>query len=388
MINVNDIFEILDRQTLGIKTEKVPLHKALGRILGNTVYSAIDSPPFDKSAMDGWAIMKNEIATSLTTVDTVAAGDVSTINISSGKCAAIMTGAKIPEGTGRVIRVEYTHREGDSVIIDRDDPLENIIRQGENLKKGDPVLTPRILNAGDIGILASLGMDRIEVVIAPSIGIITTGSELKEPGETLNDGEIYNSNGHQLIAQSEIWDCSAHYYGIVEDDRERLKSTVEKALEENDIVLLSGGVSMGEFDYVPQILEEAEVEKIFHKAAIKPGRPLWFGKNKSTYVFGLPGNPVATYIIFEVFVKHLILGLCGLKYEPAFLRGILGQVITRKTWDRTEFLPVKWENNEVIPVKYHGSSHLNAMSDAKGLVIIEKGIRFLEKGETVHVRLL
>ena len=388
MINVKDIFNILDQQSRPVLYEKVLLKEAVGRLLVKPVQSPMDSPPFDKSAMDGWAIRKDEKSTLLRSIATVAAGDASTVIIEPGTCAAIMTGAKVPEGTGRVIRIEYSHREGDSVVIDKDDPLINIISRGENIRKGDPALTPRILSASDMGILASMGIAQVEVAIAPSIGIVTTGTELKDPGEELKDGEIYNSNGPQLMAQADIWGCPVHYYGIVADDREALRNTVRQALRENDIVLLSGGVSMGEFDYVPGILEEEGVTKIFHKAAIKPGRPLWFGKNENTFVFGLPGNPVSTFILFEVFVKYLIQKLCGLNYEPAFLRGVLGESITRKTWDRTEFLPVKWVDEEVVPVRYHGSSHLNAMAEAKGLIVVEAGIEKVEKGETVHVRLL
>ena len=388
MINVKDIFNILDQQSRPVLYEKVLLKEAVGRLLVKPVQSPMDSPPFDKSAMDGWAIRKDEKSTLLRSIATVAAGDASTVIIEPGTCAAIMTGAKVPEGTGRVIRIEYSHREGDSVVIDKDDPLINIISRGENIRQGDPALTPRILSASDMGILASMGIAQVEVAIAPSIGIVTTGTELKDPGEELKDGEIYNSNGPQLMAQADIWGCPVHYYGIVADDREALRNTVRQALRENDIVLLSGGVSMGEFDYVPGILEEEGVTKIFHKAAIKPGRPLWFGKNENTFVFGLPGNPVSTFILFEVFVKYLIQKLCGLNYEPAFLRGVLGESITRKTWDRTEFLPVKWVDEEVVPVRYHGSSHLNAMAEAKGLIVVEAGIEKVEKGETVHVRLL
>ncbi|MDA3811546.1 MAG: molybdopterin molybdotransferase MoeA [Spirochaetaceae bacterium] len=388
MIELNQIFDILNKQHTVLKTERVPLGKAVGRVLPVSVYSTMDSPPFDKSAMDGWAVRGDESETELTSIDIIGAGDVSFKKIEKGTCASIMTGAKIPEGTGRIIRIEYTHRDGEKVFIDRDDPHKNIIRRGENLKKGDIVLTPRILNPGDIGILASSGLAEVDVALAPSIGILTTGSELKEPGDILEDGEIYNSNGHQLMAQANVWGCSLHYYGIIKDDKKELKAVIKKALSQNDLVLLSGGVSMGEFDYVPQILEDSGVNKIFHKAAIKPGRPLWFGKNDNTYVFGMPGNPVSTYILFEVLVKHLILHLCGLKYEPAFLRGILGKEIHRRTWDRAEFLPVKWVDNEIIPIMYHGSSHLNAMAEAKGLIIVDPGIKTLLKGETVNVRLL
>lgn len=388
MLNIDDVLKILNQQACAIKYEKKSLKDALGRILGKEILSPIDQPPFDKSAMDGWAIRVDEEGTELKFVETVAAGDAGNKTVERGTCSAIMTGAKIPDGAGRVIRVEYSRKESDKIIIEKDDPLVNIIYRGENMKKGDVILTPRVLGPGDIGILASMGFAEVDVVIPPTVGIIATGSELKEPGEPLCDGEIYNSNGHQLLAQAGIWGCDVTYYGITVDDPDLLAKTVHRALDENVIVLLSGGVSMGEFDYVPRILEEAGVEKIFHKIAVKPGRPLWFGKNDKTYVFGLPGNPVSTFILFEVFVKYLIQKLCGLEYNPDFLRGVLGETIVRKTWDRTEFLPVKWINEEVMPIRYHGSSHLNAMAEAKGLVIVPAGKEKVEKGETVHVRLL
>jgi len=388
MISMEEVFQILNEQSAEFSIEKIRLREASGRILAAPVLSPIDQPPFDKSAMDGWAIRADEKAVELKVIETIAAGDVGTCTIEPGTCAAIMTGAKMPEGAGRVIRVEYSRREGDRVFIEQDDPLENIIHRGENMKAGDVVLTPRVLKPGEIGILASMGFGEVEVVIPPSIGIIATGTELKEPGVPLEDGEIYNSNGHQLMAQADIWGCMVHYYGITPDDPEKLSQVVNRALEETDIVLLSGGVSMGEFDYIPRILEESGVKKLFHRIAVKPGKPLWFGKNDKNFVFGMPGNPVSTFILFEVFVKHLIQRLCGLDYDPAYLRGIMGKTINRKTWDRTEFLPVKWVNEEVFPISYNGSSHLNALAEATGLIIVDRDIRTVEKGATVNVRII
>lgn len=389
MIGLQDIYSILNQQEMQIRTERVPLREASGRLLPETVFSTLDSPPFDKSAMDGWAVTAGDEKGPWRVMETVAAGDVSERPpLKAGECAAIMTGAKVPEGAGKVIRIEYTSREGDMVSLVTDEPLENIIYRAENLKKGDPVLSPRRLSPGDIGILASLGMAEVEVAVLPRVGIITTGSEIKEAGETLSDGEIYNSNGPQLMAQTASLSCPVRYYGITQDDRESLYKIIRKAVEENDILLLSGGVSMGEFDFIPETLERLGVRKSFHKAAIKPGRPVWFGRNDSCFVFGLPGNPVSTFILFEVFVKHLIYRFCGLEYRPDVLRGVLGKRIKRRTFERTEFLPVCFKEKKVYPVSYHGSSHLNAMGEADGLIIVDQGIEEVEEGAVVNVRLL
>ena len=387
MLDINDIFSILSSQELQSQKKTVLLSEALGAFLCDPVVSTINSPPFDKAAMDGWAVCSDDDEGPWDITETVAAGEVAGYALSPGKCAAIMTGAKIPKGCGKIIRIEYTHRENTKVHLDQKEPLENIIFKGENHKSGEEILTPRRLSPGDIGILASLGLAEVEVSRPPEIGIIATGSELKEPGGILQDGKIFNSNGPQLMAQAKAAGCPARYYGIVPDDKKILFETIKRALKENDILLLSGGVSMGEFDFVPGTLEKLGVTKNFHKAAIKPGKPLWFGRNESCFVFGLPGNPVSTYLLFEVFVKHLIYRICGLEYKPEILQAVLGKTISRRTWDRSEFLPVQFGNEMVYPLSYHGSSHLNAMADATGLIIVNQGIKEIKEGTTVHVRL-
>ncbi len=388
MLGIKGIIEILNNQKQSKNKETVPLRTASGRMLINPVVSKMDSPPFDKSAMDGWAVCEGDHRGPWRLIETVAAGDVAVRSLKKGECTAIMTGAKIPQGCGKIIRIEYTERELNTVRLTTEEPLENIIHKGENLKTGDMVLTPRLLKPGDIGILASLGLAEVEVAVPPRIGIVTTGSEIREPGSPLKEGEIYNSNGPQLVSQAESISCPVQYYGITVDDQTKLYDTIQKALDENDILILSGGVSMGEFDFIPGTLEKLNVKKEFHKAAIKPGRPLWFGSREDCFVFGLPGNPVSTYILFEVFVKHLIWHYCGLNYKPDVLRGELAKEIRRQSCDKTEFLPVSFKDNKVWPIKYHGSSHLNAMADADGLIVIDKGIREVAAGEIVHVRLL
>jgi molybdopterin molybdotransferase len=388
MLGIHGIFEVLNKQKQILKTETVPLELAAGRLLACPVVSTLDSPPFDKAAMDGWAVRADDDRGPWKRIETVAAGGLASRPLKKGECTAIMTGAKIPEGCGKIIRIEFTGRDGDTISLKEEEPLINIIHRGENLKTGETVLTPRRLKPKEIGILASLGLSEIEVAVPPRIGIITTGSEIREPGTPLKDGEIYNSNGPQLVAQAEGISCPVQYYGITVDDEDKLYRIIRKGLDENDVLILSGGVSMGEFDFIPGTLEKLNVKREFHKAAIKPGRPLWFGSREDCFVFGLPGNPVSTFILFEVFVKHLIWHCCGLEYAPDVLRGELGREIRRRSSDRSEFLPVRFRENKVWPIRYHGSSHLNAMAEAEGLIVVDQGISEIAAGEIVHVRLL
>jgi len=176
------------------------------------------------------------------------------------------------------------------------------------------------------------------------------------------------------------------YYGIIADRKEALSKAVAQALAECDLLLLSGGVSKGEYDYVPEVLSENGVETIFHRVAVKPGRPTFFGRRNSTFVFGLPGNPVSSFVIFEVMVKALLFRRGGLTYNPVLYEGVLQKTLRRRDTERTEFHPVRLEGGKVFPLRYLGSSHLNALADANGLLTIPAGIKELAEGETVNVR--
>ncbi|MEW5815779.1 MAG: gephyrin-like molybdotransferase Glp [Spirochaetota bacterium] len=365
---------------------EVPILQSLGMVLGEKVLAAIESPPFDKAAMDGWAVSSSDTGISFKIIETVAAGDVPNKTIHPGECARIMTGAMMPKGSDKVIRVEYTQEQNGLVTILQTEPDLNVIKKGENLRPGDCVLKPKVIKPQDIGILASLGLKKIRVVKPPLTGVITTGSELKNPGEPLNRGEIYNSNGFQLCAQTAQIQCPYKYYGIVEDEPPVLSAAVGKALEECDVLILSGGVSMGDFDYVPRILKEHKVDLLFHHLAVKPGKPTLFGRKGSRYIFGLPGNPVSTFIIFEIFVKPLLFQMMGINYEPVLSSGRLLKDIIRTNTDRLEYRPVKLTKGEIHQIPYHGSTHLNAMGEANGIIRIEQGIDYIEKGREIVVR--
>ena len=368
------------------QTERVTIVDALGRVLAEQIVSTLDSPPFAKSAMDGYAVCRDDSSNSFRLLESIAAGRVPTQVVRPGQCSKIMTGAMMPEGAGRVIRVEYTEEKDGRVVQLQPEPYDNVIQRGENLKKGDPVLAPKILQSQDIGVLASLGIEEILVALRPLVGVINTGSELRNPGEKLKGGEIYDSNGPQLCAQIASAGVRYRHYGIVEDELPELIASVSKALEDCDMVLITGGVSMGDYDYVPQVLEENGVLIRFHKLAVKPGKPTLFGQKNDTFVFGLPGNPVSTFVIFEVFVKPLLFRLMGIEYAPLQRRGRLVKAIKRRSSERVEFRPVQLRGDEIHPIKYHGSAHLDALSQTNGFVRIEIGVELIDKGTEIDVR--
>ncbi len=386
MITFNEAMKRVQMQQIPVQQETVKLKNLLGRILTEPLVSTLESPPFSKAAMDGYAVSASDSSERFRILETVGAGDTPSKPVHPGECTKIMTGAMMPNGADKVIRVEYVDREGDWAVPHTEEKGGNVIQKAENLKKGDVVLQPGIIQAKDIGIIASLGLAEVSVLKPPVTGILTTGSELRNPGEPLEPGQIYNSNGFQLTAQVTSAGGTPVYYGIIADRKEALSKAVAQALAECDLLLLSGGVSKGEYDYVPEVLSENGVETIFHRVAVKPGRPTFFGRRNSTFVFGLPGNPVSSFVIFEVMVKALLFRRGGLTYNPVQYEGVLQKTLRRRDTERTEFHPVRLEGGKVFPLRYLGSSHLNALADANGLLTIPAGIKELAEGETVNVR--
>ena len=388
MIDLQDALAIIKNHPGKTAGENLTLSEISGRVLTKAVKAPSDSPPVDKSAMDGYALPDGDILTKYRILGTVAAGDSAAVDLTSGNCLKIMTGARMPPGAKRVIRVEYTRQEGEWMYPLKDDSHGNVIFKGENIRAGEDLLHPKILGPKDIGILAAFGIDRAEVAVPPRVGIITTGSEIVDPGRPLPDGMIFNSNGPQLAAQVSQTGAEVFNYGIVPDDREELARTVREALNTQDIVILSGGVSMGDFDLVPGVLAEAGVKIEFHSVAVKPGKPTLFGKKGDTAVFGLPGNPVSVYIIFDIFVKPYIYSCMGLAWVPGSAKLPLGREVSRRDAKRTEFLPIIIREGRIYPIRYGGSSHLSALAEAEGFMEIPRHMEKINEGESVDVRFL
>ncbi|TFH58437.1 MAG: molybdopterin molybdotransferase MoeA, partial [Candidatus Zixiibacteriota bacterium] len=295
-------------------------------------------------------------------------------------------GAMMPSGADKVIRVEYTTVIGSTMTRIHAEPNRNVIQRGENVKPDSHLLEKGIVRRQHIGVLAEQGIDRVDVRIPPLIGIIATGTELKDPGEKLASGQIFNSNGLQLCAQVAHIGGRYRYYGIVDDTEAALVELLKTAAAECDIVVLSGGVSMGDYDYVLSAIAAVGAEILFHHVAVKPGKPMLFAEREGTYFVGLPGNPVSTFVLFEVMVQPFIYHLMGISAEPVLFSGYLAEELRRRDTSRVEFRPVALRSDKVFPVEYHGSSHLHALSRANGLIRIDQGVERLPEGSRVDVR--
>lgn len=383
--------------------EKLRLGDALGRILADTARATVDQPPFDKSAMDGFAhgfpLPAPEGPWRVAGVAAARAGG-SPSPLKPGECLRIMTGAMIPPGTVAVQRVERTetlpHSPGGPELVrfTRAEEWDNVIRRGENQKEGDLLLTPRALRPQDIGILASSGYEHIVVAKRPRVAVVSTGDELVASGSLLPPGAIFDSNGPQLTAQALACGCDARFVGIVLDDENALALAFEEALADCEVLIVSGGVSMGDFDHVPRALARAGVEKLFHGLAMRPGKPVFFGtRHAGASAFGLAGNPVSTFVGFEVLVRPHLAARAGLDWHPRFVGARLASTLERRETDRLEFLPARLESGTdglpaVRPLSYKGSSMLSALADADCLVSMEIGVGRLETGSVVNVRLV
>jgi molybdopterin molybdotransferase len=388
MISFEEAYRVVMNHVIIVPPERVSFMDSSGRILEEDILSDIDMPPFNKSAVDGFACRKEDIDHDLEIIETVPAGKTPELTISEGKCTRIMTGAMLPEGSDCVVMVEDTEiLENGLMRVNRKRDGGNICFQGEDIKAGDKVLSKgTLIRPQHIAVLAAAGAVNPKVSKQLHVGILSTGDELVEPEHIPSLSKIRNTNAYQLIAQVTAAGAIPQYGGIASDTEASLSAMLSDSLDGNDIVLLTGGVSMGDFDYVPKVMEDLEIEILFKSVAIQPGKPTVFGKRGNQFVFGLPGNPVSSFVLFEVLVKPFLLKSMGCQDEPEMLHLPLGTSFKRKKSDRKLLIPVRIENGQVFPVEYHGSAHINAYAQARGILTIEVGRTELEKGEIADVR--
>ncbi|MCD4678778.1 MAG: molybdopterin molybdotransferase MoeA [Bacteroidales bacterium] len=388
MILFEEAYDIVMKQTSSLNTEQISLVDSPGRILAEDVVSDVDMPPFNKSAMDGYACRLEDIKNELEVIETIAAGKIPVNTVGKGQCSKIMTGAMIPEGADCVIMIEHTEEIAQNKIkLTKDDTRINIAKKGEDIKSGDLVIGKGTkIKPQHVAVMAAVGCASPLIVKKPTIGIISTGNELVEPQYKPEVSQIRNSNAYQLIAQVEKAGGQPNYYGIAEDTDKALLKVIEKASSENDLTLLTGGVSMGDFDIVPKILRQLGFELLFESIAVQPGKPTTFAVKKDKFCFGLPGNPVSSFMQFETLVKPLIYKMSGGVYKPIVISLPMGAEYKRKRSARKSIIPVRIADGQVFPLKYHGSAHIASLVNADAILTIPIGKTLLEKGEIIDVR--
>jgi len=389
MIPFAEGLETIKRFALPQGAEQVDLFHALNRTLAEDVFSDISMPPFNKSAMDGYACRKSDVKNQLRVIEEIPAGSIPTNSIGENQCARIMTGAMVPEGADWVIMKEHIEEVGPNLVLcNRETVNANICYMGEDVRLGDRVLTKGdVISPSHIAILASVGCINPMVSKIPSVAIISSGDELVEPNEIPGISKIRNSNSYQLVAQAKQMGIDADYLGIVRDDEIAIRNVLSQALEKYDVIIVSGGVSVGDFDFVPKILKELKVNIRVHGMDVRPGKHLLFGEKGNHFIFGMPGNPVSSFVQFEVLVKPFLNALIGKTDKGHFLYLPIATDYKRKKGDQLIFVPVILTKEGMVqPLEYHGSAHIHAYTLAQGIMEMPQNCLEFKIGEIVCVR--
>jgi molybdopterin molybdotransferase len=377
----------------GVATETLPLDQVWGRILAEDVLADRDYPPFDRSTRDGFAVRAEDVRAvpvTLACLGEARAGESFPGAVGPGQCVEIMTGAPLPAGADAVVMVEHVRVQGRRVEVLRAVARqENVVRQGAEATKGSVVLLRgRRLGAAEMGLLASVGRAQVKVFLLPRVAILATGDEVIPIDQRPGPFQIRNSNAIALAAQVTAAGGVPWPLGIAPDEKAALRCLVEKGLEA-DLLLLSGGVSVGKYDFGGEVLRELGGELFIQGVAMRPGKPLAFGRVRGKFFFGLPGNPVSTLVTFQLFVRPTIAMLGGGQFEsPVFLRARLGQPYRRKL-GLTAFVPARVEVQSgepvVTPVAWRGSGDLVGVAGADCFVVIHPPQEELAAGDWVDV---
>jgi len=398
MISVKSAIETILKEIKPLGVESLDTISAMGRVLGEDIVAARNNPPWDNSAMDGYALRADDTKTAgpdspvtLKVIYDLPAGHAPKATVGKGEAVRIMTGAPVPEGADSVIMVELTEAgDGNVVIRSRVKTGENIRKNGEDFKAGDLVIKKgALVRPGEISMLATVGVPFVFAHKRPRVAVVSTGDELVDINEVPHMGKITNSNGYALSAL--VAECGAVplFLGIARDTKESLRAKLEKAMDA-DCIISSGGVSVGDYDFVKDVLKDMGSQMIFWKVAMKPGKPLAFGVIGGKPAFGLPGNPISSMVAFEQFVRPALLKMSG---RNAIFRATLSARLTRDIkikQGRMNFIraELKIENTglTVTPLDGQGSGIISTTVRSNSYVIVPEDSSGFKKDETVKVQ--
>lgn len=398
MISVAEAIQIVRQQTRPLASEQVKLEYAQGRVLAQEVVADSDLPPFDRSQMDGYAVRADEVKEApvrLRIVGESAAGRGWHHDLEEGQAVRIMTGAPVPVGADSVQQVELTHELKDGTVVELLESVEagrSIVKRGAEIKAGEIVLSPGTnINAAMMAVLAAFGYAQVEVFRRPRVAVLATGTELVSVDQKPGQDQIRDSNNYSIGAYAQLAGAIVERLPVAGDETQVLRNQLAEAAERCDLIVTSGGVSMGVYDVTKSALKELEAEVFFERVALRPGKPTVFARlPNDTLVLGLPGNPVSVSVTFNLFARTALLAMQNanepaLKHETATLaKGVKGTV------DRESYLPVQLTTNDdgqliAFPLKWGGSSDFVAFAAATALAIVPAGARLIEAGSAVRI---
>ena len=383
---------VLDNASL-LESETIPLNEALNRVLAENINSKDNLPPFNKSSMNGYALKSTDTGegqSKFKIVGSIKAGDVPRTEIKKGEAIKIMTGAAVPKGADAVIQIEKVKTCKDELeVCGKVCEGKNVLMEGEEIKKGDSVFERgTFLRPSEIGMLASLGYGRVQCYRKPKIIIITTGDELVGVDDKITEGKVRNCNEYALVALSKNLNVSVKSYGIVEDQKEKILGAVKNALEEGDIVITSGGVSVGDYDFIEDVLHEIGADIKFTSVEVKPGKPVTFATFKNKLFFGLPGNPLSVINTFEIFAAPAVKKMMGRKDVINDEFPVILEDDFKSKGDRDNYIYVNIEKKDG---KYYArntgmqsSNALFTLTRSNGVIIIKKGIKSVRAGDILN----
>lgn len=385
-VSVEEAFARIESLTIRHHTEIIPIESAPGRILAEPLIATHDLPPFDNSAMDGFAVVCGDAGGCVTSIQTLLAGDAEQPTVTSGSAVRIMTGARIPEGTECIVPVEMTTQEQAGIRLPETlKSGQHIRRRGEDIGRGERLLEAGLrLQAHHITLLASQGVSHVSVYRQPRVTLFASGSELKMHFEPLQPHQIYNTNTPTLVARAQELGAQVHFVGTAADSLEALHTHIESALQ-SDLIITSGGVSVGDADYTREAFAHYGFEALFDKIDIKPGKPTMVGRIGDTCVLNLPGNPLAAALNFELFGKALIWKLSGASSRHlGTVTTTLGAPLHIKPGRRT-LVPGIFDGGTFMPLSKYAPGMIKPLAVADAFVMISESCSELEAGARVKV---
>lgn len=391
MISPEEAIELIEKNVACLKPKQLSLKKTMSLILAEDVFASFPMPAFNVSAMDGYAVTQTDELRFNLVAEIKAGDDAAKIHLKKGEAARIFTGAMIPKNTYAVVMQEKVKREGNEIALqETPKPEQNIRKKGEELKKGECLLQKGFkMNAAAVALLASFGMKQLWVYPTPRIGIIISGNELVEAGKKRRQGQIYESNGIMLKSLCKQWGCEISGFELVADDLKATEKAIKKLLKKSDMLLVSGGISVGDYDYVLPAMQNNQVQSVFYKIRQKPGKPLYLGIKNNKVVFALPGNPASALTCFYVYVLPALKKMAG---NESSLQNVVSATLAthfdNKTSDKTLFIKAIVEGGQAHILDKQSSAMLSSFALANALVKIPEGKTKLSKGEKVAVLLL